>query len=338
MKLRALDAIDYAANLLIASGMNRTDSDISSRSIVVSDLWDNGGHGLMRLPFYLARISEGGINPRAKLRSISRAPSVATFDGEFGLGHWQVWNVALLGAEMAIANGISFVSIRNSNHCGALGVYVYPALDRQLLSIVVSTGPAVMPAIGGRAPILSTSPIAAGIPASPTPIVIDMATSAVARGKIAAAAAKQESIPQGWAFDQEGIPTMDAQAALRGMLAPLGGAKGFALALLVESLSAGLSGGTTADQIPDMFRVEDDSKPQGISHSIITIDPSKVAGEESLKRFSKIARNVTDSGGRIPGGGRLNPTEIGEQEITILDGVYADLNKWAERLGVEPRG
>lgn len=334
MNLRALDAMDYATQLLVASGLELLNSQISARAIVVSDLWKNGGHGLMRLPYYLQRIAAGGINPSAKLQSISRASSVATFDGQAGLGHWQLWNGALLGADLASTNGISLVTIRNSNHCGALGIYVYPALDRNLLSIIVSTGPAVMPAFGGRTPILSTSPIAAGIPAAPTPIVIDMATSAVARGKIAAAAKKGESIPQGWAFDQAGNPTTDAHVALMGMLAPLGGAKGFAMALLVESLSAGLAGGDTAVDVPDMFRPEDDSKAQKISHTVITIDPAKVAGEESFLGFSKIAQNVLASGGRIPGSGRINPSAIGDEEITIADSVASDLGKWAEVLGV----
>jgi (2R)-3-sulfolactate dehydrogenase (NADP+) len=337
MNLSALDAIDYATELLVASGVEPINSRISARAIVVSDLWKNGGHGLMRLPFYLQRIAEGGINPAAKLISISQAPSVATFDGEAGLGHWQLWNGALHGAEMASTNGISLVTIRNSNHCGALGIYVYPALDRNLLSIIVSTGPAVMPAFGGRTPILSTSPIAAGIPAAPIPIVIDMATSAVARGKIAAAAKKGESIPQGWAFDQEGNPTTDAQIALMGMLAPLGGAKGFAMALLVESLSAGLAGGDTAVDVPDMFKPEDDSKPQAISHSVITIDPAKVAGEESFAGFSKIAQNVLASGGRIPGAGRVNPSRIRYEEITIAESVASELEHWARDLGVAAR-
>lgn len=334
MNLQALYAIDYAADLLIASGMEPSNSRISARAIVVSDLWKNGGPGLMRLPYYLQRIASGGINPSAKLKIISQAPSVATFDGEAGLGHWQLWKGAILGAELASTNGISLVTIRNSNHCGALGIYVYPSLDRNLLSIIVSTGPAVMPAFGGRTPILSTSPIAAGIPSSPTPIVIDMATSAVARGKIAAAAKKGEAIPQGWAFDQAGNPTTDAHIALMGMLAPLGGAKGFAMALLVESLSAGLAGGDTAVDVPDMFKPEDDSRPQKISHTVITIDPAKVAGEESFLGFSKIADNVLASGGRIPGAGRINPSAIGDEEITIADSVASDLAQWARNLGI----
>ena len=263
------------------------------------------------------------------------APSIASFDGEGGMGHWQLFDAAHAGSDMAQETGISLVSISNSNHCGSLGVYVFPALDRRQISIVFSNGPAVMPAFGGKKAILSTSPLAAGIPARPTPIVIDLATSAVARGKIAAAAQKGESIPAGWAFDSEGNPTIDAQSALHGMLAPLGGAKGFALALLVESMSAGISGGTSASTVFDMFNPLDDEKKQMISHSIITIDPAHVGGVASFEAFDRMGKEIIDSGGRIPGSKRKNPQKIAVELISLPEGVQRELNSWCGHFSLE---
>jgi (2R)-3-sulfolactate dehydrogenase (NADP+) len=275
----------------------------------------------------------GGVNPGAELKIISQRGAITSIDGEDGLGHWQVWQAANLGVAKAKEFGISLVSVKNSSHCGALGVYLYPALDAGQISMIFTNGPAVMPAVGGNAPLLSTSPIASGVPANP-PIIIDLSTSAVARGKIANAAKAGGTIPEGWAVNAKGEPITDAKEALMGMLAPLGGAKGFALGLMVESLSAGLSGGTLSREVPDMFNPDDDTKPQGISHTVITIDPNDLGDSASYDDFNKLAASITETGGRVPGSKRAHPNHLGSGEITIADAVLKDLNTWSNELGM----
>jgi (2R)-3-sulfolactate dehydrogenase (NADP+) len=287
----------------------------------------------MRLPFYLQRIKMGGVNGGAELKIISQRGAITSIDGEDGLGHWQVWRAAELGVVKAKEFGISLVSVKNSSHCGALGVYLYPALDAGQISMIFTNGPAVMPAVGGNSPLLSTSPIASGIPSKP-PMIIDLSTSAVARGKIANAAKAGGSIPEGWAVNAKGEPITDAKEALMGMLAPLGGAKGFALGLMVESLSAGLSGGALSREVPDMFNPDDDTKPQGISHTVITIDPNDLGDSASYEDFNKLAASITETGGRVPGSKRTHPNHLGSGEITIADAVLKDLNSWSNQLGM----
>ncbi len=238
-----------------------------------------------------------------------------------------------MGVAKAKEFGISLVSVKNSSHCGALGVYLYPALDAGQISMIFTNGPAVMPAVGGNAPLLSTSPIASGVPSKP-PMIIDLSTSAVARGKIANAAKAGGSIPEGWAVNAKGEPITDAKEALMGMLAPLGGAKGFALGLMVESLSAGLSGGALSREVPDMFNPDDDTKPQGISHTVITIDPNDLGDSASYDDFNKLAASITETGGRVPGSKRAHPNHLGSGEITIADAVLKDLNTWSDQLGM----
>jgi (2R)-3-sulfolactate dehydrogenase (NADP+) len=190
-----------------------------------------------------------------------------------------------------------------------------------------------MPAVGGNSPILSTSPIACAIPSNPS-MIVDLSTSAVARGKIASAAKAGGSIPQGWAVDEKGEAITDAKQALMGMLAPLGGAKGFALGLMVESLSAGLSGGALSRAVPDMFNPDDDKKAQGISHTVITINPASI-GKDSKDGLDGLAASITASGGRLPGSKRVNPNNLGSGEITLADAVISDLNSWSQKLGLE---
>lgn len=334
MSLTVEKALAHATSMLVKAGVPENNAARTARAIVTSDVWGNPSHGLMRLPFYLQRITMGGVNPEAEMRVISQRGAITSFDGQDGLGHWQLWDAAILGVAKAKEFGISLVSVKNSSHCGALGVYLYPALDAGQISLIFTNGPAVMPAVGGNAPLLSTSPIAAGIP-SKTPMIIDLSTSAVARGKIAAAAKSGGTIPEGWAVNAQGETITDAKEALMGMLAPLGGAKGFALGLMVESLSAGLSGGSLSRNVPDMFNSDDDTKPQGISHTVITIDPNDLGDSASYDDFNSLASSITETGGRIPGSKRAHPNQLGNSEISIAEAVLKDLNTWCDKLGLQ---
>ena len=318
-------AITKATDLLVAAGMESAKAATSAHAIVASDRWGIGSHGLMRLPFYLDRLKAGGINPKAELKKVTDMPGLVIFDGDDGLGHWQIQRAAQLAAERAKVNGIAAVGVGRSSHCGALGIYVWPMIDAGLVGIAFSTGPAVMPPTGGNKPLLSTSPVAAGIPTNP-PTVVDLATSAVARGKIQAKAQAGAELEPGWAFTKDGAPTTDAKEALAGMLAPLGGAKGYALAVLVESLTGVLIGPTLSKNIPDMFNHDFDAAPQEIAHFVIAIDASKLSVDGENNRLTDFASEVSSAGGRLPGSNRVNPGMLNlDDEITITDSVAVQL-------------
>jgi (2R)-3-sulfolactate dehydrogenase (NADP+) len=318
-------AIERATELLISVGMDPKKAAVSANAIVASDRWGIGSHGLMRLPFYLERLKAGGINPKAELTKVTDLPGLVVFDGEDGLGHWQLQEAAQLATDRAKVNGIAAVGVGRSSHCGALGIYVWPMIDQGLVGIAFSTGPAVMPPWGGNKPLLSTSPVAAGIPTNP-PTVVDLATSAVARGKIQAKAQAGAELEPGWAFTADGSPTVDAKEALAGMLAPLGGAKGYALAVLVESLTGVLIGPTLAKNIPDMFASSQDANPQQIAHFIIAIDAAKLSVDGDQGRLEEFATEVENAGGRLPGSKRVNPGKLNlDEEISITDSVAGQL-------------
>ena len=327
-------AITTATALLEAAGVSTQRAEVTARAIVASDRWGIGSHGLMRLPFYLARLQAGGINPKAELKIITDLPSLVVFDGDYGLGHWQLHHAAQVAVERAMINGVAAVGVGRSNHCGALGIYVWPMINRGLVGVAFSTGPAVMPPWGGNKALLSTSPIAAGIPTNP-PTVVDLATSAVARGKIQAKAQAGAELEPGWAFTKDGGPTTDAKEALAGMLAPLGGAKGYALAVLVESLTGMLIGPTLAKNIPDMFAAAQDELPQQISHFIIAIDAAKLSVDGKNTRTQEFEEHVKLTGGRLPGSNRVNPESLNSaDEITITDQSLEQLKSWSAKLGL----
>jgi (2R)-3-sulfolactate dehydrogenase (NADP+) len=324
-KLTVGTAVTKAQQLLQEAGVPVEEAAITARCIVASDRWGIGSHGLMRLPFYLSRLKAGGINPTAQLKTVTDLPSLVVFDGDDGLGHWQLQKAAEIASERALVNGVAAVGVGRSNHCGALGIYVWPMINRGLVGIAFSTGPAVMPPWGGDKALLSTSPIAAGIPTNP-PTVVDLATSAVARGKIQAKAQAGAELEPGWAFTKDGTPTTDAKEALAGMLAPLGGVKGYAVAVLVESLTGMLIGPTLAKNIPDMFAASQDASPQQISHFIIAIDAAKLSVDGNSGRRAEFVSEVNAAGGRLPGSNRVNPEKLNlDDEVTITDQVFEQL-------------
>ena len=332
--LKVGSAIATATSLLEAAGVPTQEAATTARCIVASDRWGIGSHGLMRLPFYLSRLQAGGINPKAQLKTVTDLPSLVVFDGDDGLGHYQLQKASEIASERAMVNGIAAVGIGRSNHCGAVGIYVWPMINRGLVGIAFSTGPAVMPPWGGNQPLLSTSPIAAGIPTNP-PTIVDLATSAVARGKIQAKAQAGAELEPGWAFTKDGTPTTDAKEALAGMLAPLGGVKGYAIAVLVESLTGMLIGPTLAKNIPDMFAASQDAMPQQISHFVIAIDASKLTVDGNNNRTNEFTQEIKAAGGRLPGANRVNPEKLNDgDEITITDQVAEQLKTWSTKLGI----
>lgn len=331
-------ARQLASDLLTAAGLPPERAEVTARCIVLADVWGIGSHGLLRLPYYLRRTVAGGYPPRAELTTrVDTGPLVA-LDGGGGLGHWQLHEAAQLLVERVRQFGVAAVSLANSGHCGALGIYTLPGVTAGHLVMVFSNGPAVMPAWGGAKPILSTSPLAAGIPTRPRPAIVDMATSAVARGKIAARANAGVQVPEGWALDTAGQPTTDPDRALHGLLAPLGGAKGFALAFLVESLAGGLAGPNLSTGVPDMFTADDDALPQRIGHVLVAFDTARFGDSGATRdRLDRLAASVTDSGGRLPGSRRTPESEVDEDlQLDIADTTMTELHRWVDRLATRP--
>ncbi len=324
MKIRYEDVVKLATELLQKSGLDQGKAASVARALGLAEAWGLVSHGLLRLPIYLDRFESGGYAADARLTTVTDLGALLVMDGGTGLGHWQLSEAVELAVHRAEQFGLTAVAIGNSGHCGALGVYAADAAERGMVSLVFSCGPAALPPWGGTGKLLSTSPIAAGFPVAPKPIIVDLALSTVSRGKIAEYAARQEPLPEGWATDCAGIPTTDAQVALKGLLAPLGGAKGFALAFLVEALTAGLVGPQLSKNMPDIFDRDSLSQPQRISHLLIMIDPRRTDvngdADASAQRLSELVTATTAGGGRAPGSRRLAPSEVQPGMLLEIDG------------------
>jgi len=350
-------ALDFTTAAFTALGVAPVDAQTTSAALITAEVWGLGSHGLLRVPQYLRRLAAGGISAAGQGRVTVDLGALLVLDGEAGLGQVHLHAAAHHGVERARRHGVSAVAVANSHHGGALAVTAWPALRAGCAVIVLSNGPAVMPAPGGSRAMLSTSPVCIAVPlpggeaGEPQPLIVDLATSAVARGTIAEFAARGEDLPAGWAMDASGNPTTDAQVALRGMLAALGGTKGAALALGIEALTGGLIGPHLSAEVPDLFDPAMDTRAQGLAHLVMTLDAAALgagagvaggvgAGQgagaaEADARLRRLAAHVDASGGRLPGAAKADPDTIDlSAELPIPEPVRRSLTDWGARLGI----
>jgi (2R)-3-sulfolactate dehydrogenase (NADP+) len=206
-----------------------------------------------------------------------------------------------------------------SHHAGVVGRHVERLADRGLVALAFANTPKAIAPIGGRQPVFGTNPIAFAAPQmGQPPLVIDLALSEVARGKILTAAQKGEPIPPTWALDEHGQPTADAAAALKGALLPIGGAKGAALALMVEVLAVALTGARFGFEASSFFDTQ--GGPPGVGQLLIAIDPGAFAGCEAFaERIAALAGTIAGDGARLPGSRRLALREKAARESVSVD-------------------
>jgi L-2-hydroxycarboxylate dehydrogenase (NAD+) len=229
-----------------------------------ADLQGSDGHGVSRLPQYARRIKAGGFNVRPNIHIVREQTSTAVLNGDNGMGHLVMKRAAELAIEKARATGIAWVNSQFSNHAGPASLYATMPLAHDMIGLYFAVGNANhLPPWGGLDMLLSTNPIAAAIPAGDEkPIVLDMATTVAAYGKVKTRALRGESMPEGWMIDREGKALTDPKRADEGMLLPLGGMeagyKGYGLAMIIGLLAGTLGGAAMGREVVD-FNRDDDS-------------------------------------------------------------------------------
>jgi LDH2 family malate/lactate/ureidoglycolate dehydrogenase len=244
---------DLCQNLFEAAGVPKDEAFRNADNLNDADLKGISSHGATRMAVYLKRLRLGLVRPDVKLDILKEAPGSALIDANNSMGAAASYKVMQIAIDKAKNTGISFITVRNSNHFSAAAYYAQLAATEDMIGFVGSNGPARVAPWGGREAMFGTSPFAFAIPAGTClPIVADMATSLVARGKIILAAKKGESIPLGWARDKNGRDTTDAQAALDGTVLPFAGPKGYSISTVIEVLTGILSGSMFTTGINDL--------------------------------------------------------------------------------------
>lgn len=297
----AAELRDVAAALFGALGLPRDDAATAAEVALHAQLSGSDSHGLVHLPLYATGLLDRTIQPQPVLKISRNGTCTACIDAGCGLGLVVSRRAMALAVELAGQHGMGAVAVCSSSHFGAAGYYVDMAARSGMIGIAVSNAaPAIAPT-GGVTALLGTNPIGVGVPLGDgAPMVLDMATAMVARSRIRQMlAAGQTTIPDGWAIDPDGNPTTDAAAAIAGSVLPIGGPKGFGLALLVELLSSALADGPPGFDITYENVVK---RPSGTGHFFLAINPAGFAGAAPFaRRAGHIAEVIETSRGRAGG-------------------------------------
>ncbi len=240
-----------AISLLEAAGVPDSHAALVADSLVEADLRGVDSHGVQNLDIYVQRIRRGLVELHPTFPTIHQSSSTALLDGQNALGQVAAMCAMELAMAKALETGLALVGVRNTNHCGMLAYYTMQAVRDGMVGFASCNGPVNMAPWGGRDKLLGNNPICVAIPAAGEPsIILDMANSVVAKGKLYAARSKGNHIPEGWALDKDGNPTTDPTTALDGgSLLPMGGYKGYGLTLVMDVLTGLLTGSGYSRQV-----------------------------------------------------------------------------------------
>ncbi|AEV37095.1 malate/L-lactate dehydrogenase family protein [Pseudovibrio sp. FO-BEG1] len=295
-----------------ALSANKTDpavAEIVGQALVNAEVDGQGGHGLSRIPSYTAQTRTGKVDGYAKPEAELITPVVQRIDAKFGFAYPAIEVALPFLKEASAKNGLALSAIRHSHHFGQAGAHCERLARDGMVAFIFGNGPKAIAAYGGKNPMFGTNPIAFAAPnADGEPLVIDLALSRVARGKIMAAQRTGKTIPEGWALDAEGQPTTDPDAALAGTMIPIGEAKGAALAMMIEILAAGLCGTAFGFEASSLFSGEGDAPNLG--QVILTINADLVSDGAFAERMqTMVAAIEAEQGARLPGTSRLAARE-----------------------------
>ena len=329
-KFSRAELIDLVANALTASNTSTANAAAVARALVAAEIDGQKGHGLSRVASYSAQARSGKVDGHAAPQMMRTRPASIMIDVAHGFAY-PAFELAIAELpKIAGETGVVAAGFTRSHHAGAIGLVVERIADAGMMAIMVSNSPHAIAAWGGKRGIFGTNPIAFAAPRNDAPpLLIDLALSEVARGKIMTAAQKGEPIPEGWAKDESGNPTTDAAAAMQGTLMPIGGAKGAALALMVEILAASLTGSNLGFQASSFF--DEDGPPPGIGQFLVVIDPGAYAGKAAAERLEKLIQMILEEDGtRLPGAKRFARRETAEKDGIFMDSsLIAQIQKIA---------
>ncbi len=333
---------EFCAECLIKAGLSPDRSAIVAESLLCAEARGIYSHGVVRLGDYLNRVKAGVMKLEAPVVAEMDAEAVALLNANNTFGQIAGHKAMTLAIDKAKLYGTGVVAVKNSNHFGIAAYYAMMALKEGMVGCVFTNASPAMAVYGTKPPLIGTNPIAIAIPAGDHfPIVLDMSTSVVARGKIRYAAVTGHPILPGWARDSDGKPTQDAQAALKGTLEPVGGPKGSALSLIVDILCGVLTDTVLTGGVKN---ITDTSGPANTGHFFSALN---VARFIDLKRFTANVDAVIEHIKGLPpvdGGQIFMPGEIEylasakrmKEGIPLTDEVVRTLNAVAARYGAAP--
>lgn len=336
--------VDFIADALTKGGLPNGDARTVGELMVAADLLGGDGHGIFRLPRYLARLKVGGFNPHPDIRVERRTGAMALLDGDNAMGHLVMKRAADMAIDIAAENGIGWVGAHHSNHAGAAGVYALMPLRKDMIGLYVAVGNANhMAPWGGIELLLSTNPIAVAVPSAKRPVLLDMATTKVAYGKVKLTAQRGETMPDDWMIDPEGNPVTDPKKGAGGSLLPIGGPKGYGLSLIFGLLAGTLNTAAFGRDVVDFNA--DDTSVTNTGQFIVAIDVKAFCDVEAFKERVEAVRAEMKASPlrpgfddiRLPGERALAARDKRlAQGIPITPPLLVELDKVASEYGITP--
>jgi L-2-hydroxycarboxylate dehydrogenase (NAD+) len=336
---------EFVSSAMQSLGLPKADAAIVGRLMAQADLQGSDGHGVIRLAPYSRRILNGGINLNPNIKIVQERAAMALVDGDNGMGHL----VMAQATEIAIAKarncGIAWVGSRYSNHAGPASLYARMALEHDMIGMYFAVGNANhLPPWGGLDMLLSTNPISVAVPTlNEPPVVLDMATTVAAYGKVKAKAQRGEMMPEGWMIDRQGQPLLDPKRAEEGFLLPIGGYKGYGLSLIVGLLAGTLNGAAMGKAVIDFNR--DEKTVTNTGQAIAIIDPAAFGDVTAFKVRVDSLIGELRAAERMPRVDRIwLPGEQSEQKrqqylaegIPLAPALMTQLEQLALQLKIEP--
>ena len=324
---------------LAAVGVREEDAAIILDTILFANQRGVATHGIGRLPLYVKKIKSGHFDPACRVETVSDSMGTAVLDAHNGFGQVAAYKATKLAIAKAKEYGVAVVGVRNSNNFGAAGYFGdLAAREGMAAMIYANAAPAIAPT-GGTKTIFGTNPICYAFPggAGEDPILLDMATTVAARGKIRLAAKNGEKIPADWATGPDGAPTDDPNEALKGALLPIGGYKGYGLSMFVDLLAGMLTGSAYGGGVKNLSKMDADSRN---GHLFVVIDTQRFLPPEALKAATEQFRSSVKACG--PEGRIFLPGEIEylcrekhQDAVEISEKQYQELAELTRALGVQ---
>ncbi len=345
VRIKAASLEAFIASAFESVDIPSADAKIIAELMTRADVNGSEGHGVFRLPQYIRRIKGGAVNLRPNIRIESEAPAMALVHGDNGMGHLVMRYATRLAIEKARTTGVAWVGARWSNHAGPASLYASMPLEHDMIGLYMAVGSANhLPAWGGLDMLLSTNPLAVAVPAGEEPpIVLDMATTVAAYGKVKTKAQRGEMMPVGWMMDRLGQPLTDPKRANEGFLLPIGDYKGYGLALIIGLLSGTLNRAAMGREVVDFNA--DDSTPTNTGHAIVAISVKAFVDVPEFKRsVDTLVRDLRASK-KLPGVDRIwLPGEQSHQKrmdhlangVAVPAALIASLDQLAGELHIAP--
>ncbi len=302
-RVAATDLGRVVSDIFAACGMSGEDAHLLAATLVHADLRGVHSHGTLRVPDYVKKLTRDGVNPRGRPRIVGGRGAAIVVDADNSMGQIAGAFAMKAAIERAREHGLAFAAVRGSNHCGAMDWYTLMAARADMVGVAGTNALPTMAPWGGADKIVGINPLSIAVPAMhQKPFVLDFAFGATAHGKIRVYHQKGSPIPEGWAFDKEGRPTIDTAAALEGLIQPIGGHKGIGLGMAVGMLSSLLSGAAYGTESGNMV---DGAKVGADGHFFMAIDIAAFGNVDIVKkRVDAVIAQVHDSR-RAPNTDRL---------------------------------